>query len=182
MAIISLAVLILLVAAVSPKKYDVVRYVNIETTSKYVFGYIKYLKNQDNFSVWAEMDPNTQKTYTGVDGTIGFVSAWKSNKKDVGQGEQEIKNIIQGKRVDFELRFNEPFESTAQAYITTEAISPMETRVVWGCYGSMPYPMNLMLLFMDMDEMLGSDLATGLENLKQLLESNLVMQFSSDGC
>jgi hypothetical protein len=182
MTITSLAVLVLLVAAVSPKKYDVVKYVNIDTSSKFVFDYIKYIKNQDNFSVWAEMDPNTQKTYTGVDGTVGFVSAWKSNNKDVGQGEQEIKNIIPGKRVDFELRFNEPFQSTGQAYITTEAISESETKAVWGFYGSMPYPMNIMLLFMDMDEMLGSDLETGLENLKQLLESNLVNLQFSDGC
>ena len=42
--------------------------------------------------------------------------------------------------------------------------------------------MNIMLLFMDMDEMLGSDLETGLENLKQLLESNLVNLQFSDGC
>lgn len=182
MAIISTAALILLVAAVSPKKYDVVRYVNIDTSSQFVFDYIKFLKNQDNFSVWAEMDPTTEKTFTGVDGTVGFVSAWKSNNKDVGQGEQEIKNIIPGKRVDFELRFIEPFQSTDQAYITTEAISDSETKVVWGFYGSMPYPMNLMLLFMDMDEMLGSDLATGLENLKQILESNLVSMQFPDGC
>lgn len=35
---------------------------------------------------------------------------------------------------------------------------------------SMPYPFNLMLLFMDMEEMIGNDLQTGLENLKLVLE------------
>jgi hypothetical protein len=34
----------------------------------------------------------------------------------------------------------------------------------------MPYPMNLMLLFMDMDGMLGKDLQQGLDNLKGVLE------------
>jgi hypothetical protein len=34
----------------------------------------------------------------------------------------------------------------------------------------MKYPMNLTLLFMDMDTMLGKDLSGGLSNLKALLE------------
>jgi hypothetical protein len=36
------------------------------------------------------MDPDMKKTYRGTDGTVGFVSEWESNKKDVGTGEQEI--------------------------------------------------------------------------------------------
>jgi hypothetical protein len=34
----------------------------------------------------------------------------------------------------------------------------------------MKYPMNLMLLFFNMDEMLGKDLNTGLTDLKTILE------------
>jgi hypothetical protein len=34
----------------------------------------------------------------------------------------------------------------------------------------MKYPMNIMLLFMNMDEMLGKDLETGLVNLKAVME------------
>jgi len=34
----------------------------------------------------------------------------------------------------------------------------------------MPYPMNLMLLFTDMEGMLGKDLSAGLGNLKAILE------------
>ena len=70
-----------------------------------VFDYVKYLKNQDNFSKWASMDPDMQKTYRGTDVTVGFVSAWASDNPDVGVGEQEIKAITAGQRIDFELRF-----------------------------------------------------------------------------
>jgi hypothetical protein len=42
--------------------------------------------------------------------------------------------------------------------------------VLWGFKGKMPYPMNLMLLCMNMDKMLGKDLGTGLQNLKSTLE------------
>lgn len=111
-----------------------------------------------------------KKTFTGVDGTVGAISAWESSDKNVGVGEQEIKKIIEGERIDFELRFKVPFESTDHAYFTTEAISLRETRVKWGFNGKMPYPMNLMLPFMGMEDVLGKDLLAGLNSLKVILE------------
>jgi len=36
----------------------------------------------------------------------------------------------------------------------------------------MKYPMNSMLLFMNMDNLLGKDMETSLQNLKTLLEKN----------
>ena len=51
------------------------------------------------------MDPDMKKTYRGTDGTVGFVSAWDSEKDDVGKGEQEIIKITDGERIDYELRF-----------------------------------------------------------------------------
>jgi hypothetical protein len=92
-----------------------------------VFDYVRLLNNQDNFSKWATMDPAMKKSFSGTDGTVGFVSAWESKKKDVGKGEQEIIKITEGQRIDYELRFKEPFEATDLAYITTEPISENQT-------------------------------------------------------
>lgn len=153
------------------KDYAVEREIIIERPKEVVFDYVKYLKNQDNYSKWASMDPNMKKTYRGTDGMVGFVSAWESDDPDVGSGEQEIVGIKEGERIDFELRFFEPFESEEPAYMTTESVSPEETRVTWGFNGHMDYPMNLMLVFMDFEEMIGDDLETGLQNLKQVLEN-----------
>lgn len=94
----------------------------------------------------------------------------ESEQDNVGKGEQEIKNIVKGERIDFEVRFKEPFESTSPVYMTTEQVSDGQTKVKWGMKGKMPYPMNLMCLFMDMETIIGSDLETGLSNLKQVLE------------
>ena len=111
-----------------------------------------------------------KKTYSGTDGEIGFISAWDSTDKNVGTGEQEIKTITENERLDFELRFFKPFKATHIAYMITHKISDNQTRVSWGFDGDMKYPMNLMLLFMDFDKMIGGDLATGLHNLKEILE------------
>jgi len=168
--ILILLTITILLSLIVKQKYAVVREIVINKPKTEVFDYIKYLKNQDNYSVWSKMDPNMKKEYKGTDGTVGFISAWDSDSKDVGKGEQEIKNISEGERIDFELRFLEPFKSTDKAYMITEEISADQTKVKWGFNGIMPYPMNIMLLFMNMDKMLGKDLEAGLANLKSVLE------------
>ena len=162
--------LVLIVAAFAKKDYAAVREITINKPKQEVFDYVKFLKNQDNYSKWAMMDPNMKKEYKGTDATVGFISAWDSKQDNVGQGEQEIKNIADGDRIDFELRFKRPFEATDNAYMTTESVDSNQTKVKWGFNGTMKFPMNIMLIFMDMDKMLGKDLDTGLSNLKNVLE------------
>lgn len=161
----------LIVALFIKQEYAVEREVIIEKPIHEVFDYLVLLKNQGNFSVWSKMDPEMKQEFTGTDGTVGFISAWDSENKDVGRGEQEIMKITQGERIDYELRFFEPFEATDFAYMTTEPVSENQTRVKWGFNGKMSYPMNLFMLTMDMGKMLGGDLETGLANLKSILDN-----------
>lgn len=172
----SIAVLIVIalpfiIALFVQKEYSVVTQITIDKPVAEVFDYVKHLKNQDNFSVWAQMDPDMVKSYRGTDGTVGFVSRWESQLEDVGVGEQEIMRIDEGKRVDFELRFFSPFESTDPAFMSTEAVGANQTLVHWGFDGHLDYPMNLMFLFLDFETMIGNDLNQGLKQLKQQLES-----------
>ena len=160
----------LVVAMFVRKTYSVEREIMIARPPHVVFNYIKYLKNQDKFSKWATMDPHMKKQYRGTDATVGFVSAWESQDKNVGKGEQEIKKMNEGKRIDFELRFIKPFAGLAKAYMTTDQMSRNETIVNWGFDSSLNYPMNLMLLF-NMEKKIGNDLDTGLVNLKNQLEN-----------
>jgi len=159
-----------IVALFVDKDYAVQREIVIAKPKQEVFDYVKYLKNQDNYSKWATMDPNMKKSYTGTDGTVGFVSHWESDNEEVGTGEQEIKQITEGERIDFELRFIKPFEATEPAFMTTESLSDNETKVTWGFSGHMAYPFNLMIPIMNFEELIGTDLATGLANLKTELE------------
>jgi hypothetical protein len=160
-----------LIAALFVKKeYSVERSVNIDQPGNFVFDYIKFLKNQDNFSVWSKLDPGMKKEYRGTDGTAGFISAWDSQVKQAGKGEQEIIRIDEENRIDYEIRFLKPMKSTDNAYLALESVNDSTTNVKWGFFGKMNYPMNLMLVFMDMDEMLGKDLSDGLNNLKIILE------------
>lgn len=169
--VIAIIIAIPLVVALFVKKdYVVEREIIINKPKAEVFEYIKFLKNQDNYSKWNMMDPDMKKTYQGTDGTVGFISAWESKKENVGAGEQEIVNMIDGERIDMKLRFKVPFEAQNDAYMITEDMSNNQTKVKWGFKGAFPYPFNLMGLFMDMEKAVGGDLEVGLQNLKNLLE------------
>lgn len=162
--------IVLIAGLFMEKKYSVEKEVVISQPKDSVFNYIRYLKNQNKFGVWFMLDPK-MKTFTkGVDGQVGAINGWDSEMENVGAGEQEIKSIKDGDRIDFELRFKRPMESTEKAYMTTKSLSPTQTQVKWGFNGEFPYPMNVMKPFMGVEEMIGKDLQTGLENLKTQLE------------
>jgi hypothetical protein len=168
--LLGLVVIMLLIAAFVKKDYAVERSITLNLPKEAVYDYVKYLKNQNSFGVWAKIDPNMKVEYRGTDGTVGFVSAWDSQVKEAGKGEQEIIKMEEGKRIDYEIRFFKPMKSTDHAYIVLESVNDSLTNVAWGFFGKMKYPMNTMLLFMDMDKMLGKDLDGGLHNLKAILE------------
>lgn len=161
----------LIMAIFVQDSYEVEREIIINQPKVVVFDYVKLLKNQDNYSKWAQMDPEMTKSYRGIDGEVGFVSAWDSQNPDVGKGEQEIMAIIDGERINFELRFLKPFEASEPAFMSTESVTDNQTKVIWGFSGHMDYPMNIMFLLMDFEQIIGDDLQTGLNNLKVILES-----------
>lgn len=170
LGVLALIALVLVTALFVKSDMHAEREVVINKPKGEVFGYVKFLKNQNDYSKWGTMDPAMKKEFRGTDGTVGFVSAWDSEQSDVGKGEQEIKAIKEGERIDYELRFIKPFKSTATAYMTTEAAGENQTKVKWGFNGKMIYPLNVMGLFMNTDKMIGDDFNAGLLKLKGNLE------------
>lgn len=165
--IAGLIVLALIAALFIKKDYAIRREITINRPRAEVFNYIKYLKNQDHYSKWVRTDPDMKKDFRGVDGTVGFVYAWDSKDKNAGKGEQEIKSIAEGEKVDIEVRFERPFAGIAYTPITTSA-EGNATKVTWGMNGRSKYPMNLMNPFMN--NILGKDLEKSLSDLKSILE------------
>ncbi|MBL0047856.1 MAG: SRPBCC family protein [Bacteroidetes bacterium] len=169
-ALLAIIAIALITAAFTRKDYAVEREIVINKPNAEVFNYVKNLKNQNYFSKWNMTDPNAKMDYKGTDGTVGFIASWDSQNDQVGTGEQEIMSIVEGSRMDVELRFTKPFVATDKGYFITQAEGDNQTKVKWGFKGKMDYPMNLMLLLMNMEEMIGNDMATSLGNLKVLLE------------
>lgn len=159
----------LIIALFIKKDIKVEEEIIINTSKGEVYSYVVLLKNQNSYSKWALSDPKMKASFRGVDGTVGFVSAWTSEDKNTGTGEQEITKISDN-RIEYELRFIKPFKQTNFSYMEVHAIEEDQTLVKWGFESKMKYPSNLFLLFMDMEKMLSDDLKSGLENLKKTLE------------
>lgn len=166
--ILSLIVLLLIVALFVKNEYSVEREVTINKPKQEVFNYIKNLKDQDKYNKWVMTDPNVRRTFKGTDGTVGFITTWDSDNSKVGKGEQEIKNVVEGDKIESEVRFEKPMKNTANIYMTTDAVADNQTKVKWGMSGKNSYPLNLMNVFVP--SMLGGDLQTSLNNLKTILE------------
>lgn len=162
--------LLLIIALFIKKDYAIERGVIINRSKTDVFNYIKYIRNQDNYSRWNMADPNKKTDTKGTDATAGFIYYWDSTDKKVGKGEQEIKKVTEDERIDMEIRFIKPFEGVADAFMSTQSLSGQQTKVSWGMKSAMKYPMNIMMLFMNPEKFLGKDLELSLTNLKNILE------------
>jgi hypothetical protein len=167
---IILIALVLIVALFIPKDYKLERSIVIQSPKDTVFNYIKHLKNQNEYSVWNKMDPNIKNKYTGIDGTVGFVSAWESEVKNVGIGSQTITKIIEGESMFTKLKFEKPFKAENNTEISAIALNNSNTKVSWSFNGSFAYPMNIMKLVFNMEKMIGKDFEIGLQNMKVILE------------
>ena len=169
-AVGGIIVLVLLIAAVMKKGYAIERSIVVDKPLDETFHFVSSIETQNSWSKWATMDPNIKTTYLGTDRTVGFVSKWESDAKNVGHGEQEIKKIIPNERMETEMRFLKPMRSVAYGYFNTSAVGENQTKVAWGFTGNFPYPFNIMMLFMDMEGMLGKDFEEGLTNMKKMIE------------
>jgi hypothetical protein len=172
LTILGIIVLLILLFLVLPlfikKDYTIEQKVVIGKTDPAVFDFIKLLGNQTYYNKWVMMDPNVKRTATGIDGTVGFVSAWDSQVRNVGKGEQEITRIVSGTQIDSKVRFEKPFKNVADVYMATKAITAEQTELTWTMRGQNKYPMNIMNLFIP--GLLARDMVESLKNLKSVLE------------
>jgi len=110
-----LFILFLIVAALGKSEWQIAEEIKIQRPSQDVYDYIRFLKNSDNYNKWVMTDPDMQKTFTGTDGTIGFIYSWESKISNVGKGDMEIIHLLEGSKVDYQIRFKKPIEATSYA-------------------------------------------------------------------
>jgi uncharacterized protein YndB with AHSA1/START domain len=144
--VVALLLLLLVIALFIKKKHYVNREIIIEAPLNKVFDFLRYLKNQEKFNQWAQTDPNRKIETTGMDGMVGYVYAWTGNK-EAGHGAKEIINIIEGKRIETEIRFTKPMKVSALVIMETESLSGSRTKVNFINTGILPYPINIMIPF-----------------------------------
>ena len=165
--LVSLIALLLIVAALSPKGFDVEKSTVIDASAEAVFPHVQYFEKRDAWYPWGKDDPTNVTSIEGTDGTVGAISNWEG--ETTGKGSQTITAIEANKHIETELAFVEPYESVAETYMNVEAVDG-GTKVSWGLSSAMSFPFNAMLLFMDPEAAVGADYEKGLAALKRIVE------------
>jgi len=166
--LILLVVLLLVIALFVPKNFAYEKSITIIAPIDSVWVYTSSLSGLDRWSPWNDHDPKMKKEMTGIDGTLGAKQSWES--KIVGSGSQTITKIEKPTLFETELVFYEPNESHGKAFVKLATKGTL-TKVTWGMTGHMPYPFNIMNLFMNMEKNMGQDWNKGLSKLRDLSEN-----------
>ncbi len=160
--------LLLILALFMKRNHYVKREIIINAPRQKVYDFLKLLKNQDKFNKYAQVDPDRNWSYKGIDGTIGFSISWNGNK-DVGEGEKEITGLTEGTRIETQIRFIRPMKTTADVIMDVESTSDVQTKVSMSNAGTLSYPMNIMIPVAE--KMFPKDIDESLANLKRILEN-----------
>jgi hypothetical protein len=166
--LVGIIVLIAILAFIVPTPFEHKAEVIIDKPKHLVFDYLRYLRNQDEWSVWGKADPNMKTEFIGADGTVGFIERWEGNRK-AGKGSQTISRIREDERIDFDFQFEKPFRLRNDVYFSTTTVNESQTKVVRSISGVSPRPFNLM--FPLLKSSILRDFNRSLQNLKTVLES-----------
>jgi hypothetical protein len=159
--------LLLIIAFFLKREHYVEREIIIHAPREKVFDYLRLIENQETFNTGAMADADRKKEFRGTDGTVGYIYSWRGNK-DAGEGEKEITSIIEGKRIEMEIRFVKPMKTSAEIILETESLPGGETRVSWSNAGMLKYPLNLMIPMVEKHVVKDLDISLG--TLKRVLE------------
>ncbi len=164
------AALLIAVIATRPPEVHIERSAVINAPADMIFPYTADLRKFDEWSPWAELDPDVEKKLIGPATGVGSAYEWSGNEA-VGTGKMTVKQYDPPKKVVMELEFMEPFQSTSD---TTMMLVPVAdgTKVTWSMDGSNDSFMEKAVgLFMDLDELIGGDYEKGLSKLKAVAEN-----------
>lgn len=163
----ALVILLIGVAFVLPSTTHVERSAVIKASPEEVFSVVNDYTRFNEWSPWAEMDPDMKYTLDGPPTGVGAKMSWTSDK--VGSGSQQIVESEPFKHVRTKLDFGGRGPAVA-----TFNLEPVEggTKIVWGLdvdAGMNPIDRYFGLM---LDSFVGKDYERGLEKLKALVEAS----------
>lgn len=157
-------------------KVQVTRSITIDRPAKMVFKTVNSMHHFNKWSPWVKADPDATYQFAGPEYGVGSEMTWQGDQS-IGTGKQTIIESIPHERIKAELYFYEYGDdpSWVNILITDKGES---SEVTW--VFDTDFKGNIMGRYsgMMMDRMLGPTYEEGLANLKTLVESKPVYDFS----
>ena len=169
--ILGIIALVLLLGLFISRDMSYEKSIDINASISKVWSLVSSHKGMDQWNPWHDKDPNMEITMTGSDGEVGACQHWKSDVKGVGEGKQTFSKLEEPYLAETKLEFIKPFKSVADGYMKLKE-EEGHTVATWGFTSTMPYPMNIMKLFMNFEKNMDKEFGTGLNRLKDLSEAS----------
>ena len=165
--LVVLVVAIVAFAATKPDDFHVQRTATINAPPDKIVALIHDFREWSAWSPFEKLDSEMVRTYSGANSGEGAVYEWEGNSQ-AGAGRMEIIESSPSK-VEIALDFNRPFETHNIAEFTLQP-SGASTDVTWAMHGPNLFIGKVMSVFISMDNMVGPEFETGMQNLKALAE------------
>ena len=149
-----------------PSQAVVTRSTEIAAPPEKVFALVSDLRRFNEFSPWAELDPNTTYAFEGPETGVGQTMSWSSDNTNVGSGSQTIFEYQPPTHVASELDFGSMAKSVATWDLSPSATG---TTATWGFKSDLDgIPAKWFGLMFD--RWIGADYEKGLAKLKAAAE------------
>ena len=169
LAIPAIIVVFLIIVALQPSSYRVVRSLAMSAPPDAVFPHMNDLKKWEVWNPWSKADPNIKLTYGGSTAGVGATYSWAGNN-EVGEGRITIAESRPSESVKYKLEFFKPMAATAETEFTFRP-QGQQTEVTCTMTGEKNFMSKAFCMFMSMDKMIGSKFEKALVDLKAIAES-----------
>lgn len=160
--VVILAVLAAFIA-MRPSEFRITRSRTIAAPPDVAHAYVSDFNKWSVWSPWEKLDPAMKREISGTPAGPGATYHWVGNDK-VGEGRMTITDSRPPQSITIRLEFIKPWTATNMTQFDF-APSGSGTSVTWAMTGQNNFMAKVMGLFMDMDELVGTDFEKGLANL-----------------
>lgn len=166
--IAAVAAAVLIFAATRPDTLRISRSTVIRASPETIFTLI------NDFHYWVKWapqdreDPTMTRSYSGAASGIGAISSWEASG-NAGKGRMAITESLANSNISITVDFVKPFNAHNVNRFTLEPAGS-STKVTWAMEGTNVFIAKVMSVFVNMDKMIGSHFATGLDNLRRIAE------------
>jgi len=165
-----LLVVFLIVVALQPNSFSVMRSTTIAAPAAAVFPHVNDFHAWTDWSPWEKLDPALKRTYEGAASGTGAIYKWSSEVNGVGAGMMTLTDSHPSELIQIKLDFFKPFEASNAVEFAFKPDGD-KTVVTWKMSGASNFVGKAMCLFMNMDKMVGGDFEKGLASLKTVSET-----------
>lgn len=169
LALLAVVAVFLIVAALQPADFRIVRSAIIAGPPAALFEQVNDFQKWEAWSPWAKLDPNAKNTFEGPAAGTGAVFRWAGNN-EVGEGAMTITESRPPELVRLRLDFVKPFAATSTAEFAFKPAGD-GTEVTWSMAGKNNFVGKCISLVMDCDKMVGGQFENGLANLRSVVEA-----------